>query len=95
MSDKEMAAAALDKMPDTATLDEIREELAILAGIRRRKADAASGGTVSYEETKQCSAVDRKPGRFAGLTAFAVDLPNSPTDLSVQHDHYLYGTPKR
>ena len=23
------------------------------------------------------------------------DNPNSPTDLAAQHDHYLYGTPKR
>jgi hypothetical protein len=23
------------------------------------------------------------------------DNPNSPTDFSEQHDHYLYGTPKR
>jgi len=21
--------------------------------------------------------------------------PNSPTDTAIQHDHYLYGTPKR
>jgi predicted DNA-binding antitoxin AbrB/MazE fold protein len=23
------------------------------------------------------------------------DDPDSPTDLAAQHDHYLYGTPKR
>jgi predicted DNA-binding antitoxin AbrB/MazE fold protein len=23
------------------------------------------------------------------------DNPNLPTDLAAQHDHYLYGTPKR
>jgi predicted DNA-binding antitoxin AbrB/MazE fold protein len=23
------------------------------------------------------------------------DNPDSPTDLAAQHDHYLYGTPKR
>jgi predicted DNA-binding antitoxin AbrB/MazE fold protein len=23
------------------------------------------------------------------------DNPNSPTDRAAQHDHYLYGTPKR
>jgi hypothetical protein len=25
----------------------------------------------------------------------AVDDPSLPTDLSYQHDHYLYGTPKK
>jgi hypothetical protein len=23
------------------------------------------------------------------------DLPDAPSDLAGQHDHYLYGTPKR
>jgi hypothetical protein len=33
--------------------------------------------------------------RFAELLDFASDLPDAPADLSAQHDHYLYGTPKR
>ena len=33
--------------------------------------------------------------RFADLIRLAADLPDAPPDLSVQHDHYLYGTPKR
>jgi len=36
-----------------------------------------------------------QPGQFARLAEFAADLPDSPGDLSTQHDHYLYGTPKR
>ena len=36
-----------------------------------------------------------QPGQFADLAAFAADLPDSPGDLSTQHDHYLCGTPKR
>ena len=36
-----------------------------------------------------------QPGQFGDLAAFAADLPESPGALSVQHDHYLYGTPKR
>jgi hypothetical protein len=35
------------------------------------------------------------PPRFAELLRFASDLPDAPADLSAQHDHYLYGTPKR
>lgn len=36
-----------------------------------------------------------KPSLYDALKAFdgrATDLPN---DLAAQHDHYLYGTPKR
>lgn len=33
--------------------------------------------------------------RFADFLRFAADLPDAPKDLAAQHDHYLYGTPKR
>ena len=33
--------------------------------------------------------------RYADLLNFAADLPDAPPDLSEQHDHYLYGSPKR
>ncbi len=33
--------------------------------------------------------------RFADLAQFAADLPDAPTDLAAQHDHYLYGSPKK
>jgi len=33
--------------------------------------------------------------RFASLLQFSVDDPDAPSDLAHQHDHYLYGTPKR
>ncbi len=29
------------------------------------------------------------------IDRIAVDDPSLPTDLAAQHDHYLYGTPKR
>lgn len=32
---------------------------------------------------------------FADLLHFAADLPDAPSDLVAQHDHYLYGSPKR
>lgn len=35
------------------------------------------------------------PGKFADLLEFAADLPDAPTDLAAQHDHYLYGSPKK
>ncbi|MDP6111974.1 MAG: hypothetical protein QGG53_08900 [Planctomycetota bacterium] len=32
---------------------------------------------------------------FKDLLEFEADLPDAPPDLAAQHDHYLYGTPKR
>jgi hypothetical protein len=32
---------------------------------------------------------------FADLLKFAADLPDAPSDLAAQHDHYLYGSPKQ
>jgi hypothetical protein len=39
-------------------------------------------------------ALDSSP-RFADLLRFEADLPEAPADLAAQHDHYLYGSPKR
>jgi hypothetical protein len=39
--------------------------------------------------------VEPSSPRFAELLRLASDLPDAPPDLSVQHDHYLYGAPKR
>lgn len=43
----------------------------------------------------EIEAVEAADGRFADLLRFAVDLPGAPSDLAGQHDHYLYGTPKK
>lgn len=32
---------------------------------------------------------------FADLLQFAADLPEAPSDLAAQHDHYLYGSPRQ
>jgi hypothetical protein len=39
-----------------------------------------------------------EPGTLADLADWAetlAPLPDSPGDAAAQHDHYLYGTPKR
>lgn len=33
--------------------------------------------------------------KFAWLLQLAADLPDAPSDLASQHDHYLTGSPKR
>lgn len=39
--------------------------------------------------------IDADEPRFAELLELGVDIPDAPSDLASQHDHYLYGTPKR
>ncbi len=56
LTDKQIAAEALGRMPEAVTLTEISERLAILAGIRRGQADLDAGRSVSHEEAKRRSA---------------------------------------
>jgi predicted transcriptional regulator len=55
-TDKQLARAALDQMPETATLEEMAEELAILAAIQQGEADIVAGRVVSHEEVVRRSA---------------------------------------
>lgn len=52
MSDKDLVLEALQRMPETVSLEEISEEIAILAAIARSKADADAGRVLSHEEIK-------------------------------------------
>ena len=52
-TDKQIALSALQRMPESATLDEIGEELAILAAIRRGEEAADAGRTLTHAEVKQ------------------------------------------
>ena len=60
MSDKEVVIEAVRKLPDTVSMDDISEEVAILAAIRRGEEAADSGRIVSHEEVKK---------RFASWTS--------------------------
>jgi len=55
-SEKQIALNTLQRMPESATLEEISEELAILAVIRRGEAAADAGRTLTHAEVKQRSA---------------------------------------
>lgn len=41
------------------------------------------------------SADDRPLLRLVEIAQRFPDNPDTPTDFAAQHDHYLYGTPKR
>ena len=50
MTDKQAVVDALDRLPEKASLEEITEELHIMAAIRRGRADIAAGRSKSHEE---------------------------------------------
>jgi predicted transcriptional regulator len=53
MSDKQAVFDALQRLPENASLDEITEELRIMAAIRRGRADIASGRSKTHTEVEQ------------------------------------------
>ena len=55
-TDRELASDLIERMPESATLDEIREELAILAAIRRGRAAIRAGDSMTHEEAMRRSA---------------------------------------
>jgi predicted transcriptional regulator len=58
-SEKQVALEALSRMPESITLDQICEEMAILAAIRRGEAAADAGQVVTHGEVVRRSG--RKP----------------------------------
>ena len=56
VTDKQIAVEALGQMPEAATLQQISEELAILAAIREGEADADAGRVISHDNVKLRSA---------------------------------------
>ncbi len=53
MTDKQAVIDALTRLPETASLDEITEELRVMAAIRRGRADVAAGRTKTHEQAEQ------------------------------------------
>jgi len=52
-TDKQVAAEAVGRMPETATLAEISDRLAILAGLSRGQRDIDAGRVVTHDEAKR------------------------------------------
>jgi predicted transcriptional regulator len=53
MTDKQAVLDALHRLPELASLEEITEELHIMASIRRGRADIAAGCSKRHEEVEQ------------------------------------------
>jgi hypothetical protein len=50
---------------------------------------------ISIEQPASPPAENRPLAALAEIARMFPDNPDLPTDLAAQHDHYLYGTPKR
>jgi predicted transcriptional regulator len=53
MTDKQAVLDALSRLPENASLDEITDELQIMASIRKGRLDIAAGRTKSHDEAKR------------------------------------------
>ena len=53
MSDKDVVIETLRRMPEAATLEQISEEIAILAAIHKGEAAADAGRVTSQEEVRR------------------------------------------
>ena len=53
MTDKQIALETLGRLSETASLQEITEELRVVAAIRQGQADLASGRVRSHDEVEQ------------------------------------------
>jgi predicted transcriptional regulator len=53
MTDKQAVLDALARLPESASLEEITEELHVMTAIRRGRANIAAGRSKSHEEVEQ------------------------------------------
>jgi predicted transcriptional regulator len=53
VSQKELVIETIRKLPEEVTIDEIVEEIALLAAIRKGEQDADSGRIVSHEHVRE------------------------------------------
>lgn len=53
MTDKQAVVDALNRLPESASLEEITEELRMMAAIRQGRADIAAGRSKLHEDAEQ------------------------------------------
>jgi len=52
MNDEQLVIDTLARLPETASLDEIQEELKLIAGLKKGEKDIQDGNVVSHDEVK-------------------------------------------
>jgi len=53
VTDKQAVMDALQRLPENASLDEITQELHLMASVRRGRADVAAGRVKPHQEVKE------------------------------------------
>jgi len=53
MSDKQQVIEAVSKLPDSASLDDIRANLQLMASLREGLADSDAGRVIPHEQVKR------------------------------------------
>ena len=53
MTDKQAVMDALQRLPENASLDDITQELHLMASVRLGRADVAAGRTKTHQEVKE------------------------------------------
>ena len=53
MNDKQVALQTIQKLPEDASIEEITEELQIMAAIRKGKADAKAGRVKAHAQVER------------------------------------------
>ena len=53
MTDKQAVLDALQRLPEGASLDEIAQELRLMAAVRRGRDDVSAGRTKTHEEVEK------------------------------------------
>ena len=53
MTDKQAVMDALQRLPENASLDDIAEELRIMAAIRKGREDVVAGRTKTHQQAEQ------------------------------------------
>jgi predicted transcriptional regulator len=56
VTDKQAVIDALERLPENASLDEITQELQLMAAVRRGRADVAAGRAKPHQEVKELMA---------------------------------------
>ena len=83
MSTRELIQLELEGLPES-----LQREVYDFARFLKLKSNG--------EAQKNSQATDAAPlAKLAAIASAHPENPDQPTDLAAQHDHYLYGTPKR
>ncbi len=90
MTTKERVLRAMEALPDDATIEDAIDQLRRLA-----RGDEQVGSPEGVDETAAGSTTGTAHGDVWNLLGNLAGKFTAPADWASEHDHYLYGSPKR